>query len=271
VVQTASPTRLTVVVPEGATTGPVAVRATAGAAQSPDPFRVLGALMLAPSSALVSPGGAVQFTASEGAVLWTVDGRVGGDAARGTITAGGLFVAPSVARTATVEATRAGDPSDRATAIVSVTPPRALTLASAPVAAAPPISPLRIERTLVTALGVALAPSPARVASSAPLSTARAPYVTAVAPVEAVRGTSLPLSVSGAGFADVTAVEMRRNDAPDPSVVLAVASAAADGTTLSVTLTIAADAPVGPRVVRVVTAGGASPRAAVGGNVFTVR
>ena len=84
-VVTAAPTRLTVRVPSGATTGPIHVTARLGAATSPEPFRVLGALGITPPTAVVAPRGSVRFTATgEGtsAVRWSVDGIAGGDAAR---------------------------------------------------------------------------------------------------------------------------------------------------------------------------------------------
>ena len=73
-VLTASPTRLTVRVPAGASTGPIHLTTPLGTATSAV-FQILGNLTVAPVTAVVAPGGSVRFMASgDGAhgVRWSL-------------------------------------------------------------------------------------------------------------------------------------------------------------------------------------------------------
>lgn len=117
-------TSVTVKVPDGAMTGPLAISAPCGTRTFAAPFTVSGVVVLPPTIA-VSPGRTVQFTAnvagvSDPTVTWSVEGN-------GTITDTGLYTAPpSVSGNATaiftVRATVAAETSIFGEAMVRVTP-----------------------------------------------------------------------------------------------------------------------------------------------------
>src|SRR2546422_650487 len=130
----AGPTRLLTTVPSGAATGTISVTAPLGSATSTVVFRVLGPgeLTVTPSSAAVFVSRSQQFQALEVVtpttnVRWTVNGLPGGDTTVGTITADGLYTAPATAPTpsiVTVTAIHKDDPTDSASASVTIVPPQ---------------------------------------------------------------------------------------------------------------------------------------------------
>ena len=161
-VTNAAPNRLTVTVPSGATSGPIRVTAPLGAATSPSPFRVLGALTIDPLSAIVVRGGTQQFSAREGltpaAVLWSVNGVVGGEPTAGSISATGVFTAPGPALapppSVTVTAISRDDSALTASATVTILPPRPVLLVARLLSVAP-ARPV-FQRTLTTAVSIAI-------------------------------------------------------------------------------------------------------------------
>jgi len=118
-------------------TNPVTVTATSAA----DPTKSASAAVtitsgastvqvgISPSSATVTTGQTQQFTATvtgttNTAVTWSVNGIAGGNPTVGTISATGLYTAPSAApspNTVTVKATSAADPTKSASATVTIT------------------------------------------------------------------------------------------------------------------------------------------------------
>jgi YD repeat-containing protein len=272
----ASPNRLVTTVPGGATTGPITVTTPLGTATSTIVFRVLGEITLAPASTSVSINGARQFLAFEAGsptsdVRWTVNGT-GGDATSGTISAEGLYTAPAAVpdpATVTVTATHPDDPALGASAVVTIWPP--LFLGSPPVSVR--VADVVSASQVVTA-GVSVrvaAAETARFVAAAPTSVAVAPVVTTVAPATAAAGSTLTLTLSGAGFAGATSVQVLRNNAADPALTVTGVTVSADGTQATVDVTIAADAAAGSRVVRITTPAGSSTAAGTGGNLFTVQ
>jgi hypothetical protein len=256
-VLTAAPTRLTVTVPPDAATGPLRVVAPSGAATSPEPFRVPGALGVDPATAVVAPGGSVQFSASgDGvtAVRWSVEGRDGGDAVHGTIAPDGRYVAPAAAppRDVRVTATSVDDPAVEGTARVSVVAARSLFV-------------------VAPAVGAAGAVTPMAFVAAAPLTVRVAPVLTRVSPPEGLRGDRVRVTVSGAGLDGATGLEFLVGTAADPALTVTELAVGPDGREATAAVTIAATADPGPRVVRIVTPAGTSGAAALGDNVFTVR
>jgi hypothetical protein len=88
------------------------------------------AIALTPNSGALAPGDTLQFAAMAGgvsttSVTWSVNGTVGGSAAVGTISAGGLYTAPqgSSALLVTVQATLTSNTSLVASASVAIIPP----------------------------------------------------------------------------------------------------------------------------------------------------
>lgn len=113
--------KLVVMVPAGATTGPITVSGTRGMATTTKPFTVRG-INVSPASVRLLEGESVQFNSivatSSGnqAVNWSVNGVAGGNANLGTITATGLYTAPAQNNKAatvsyTVRATSQADPT----------------------------------------------------------------------------------------------------------------------------------------------------------------
>src|SRR5206468_2057511 len=96
---------------------------------------------VSPSPATVPPGGTQQFSASvsgtnNNAVGWSVNGIPGGNAAMGTISATGLYMAPNNVpnpSTITVTATSAADPTKSATVSVMIQTSTNLTITPATV------------------------------------------------------------------------------------------------------------------------------------------
>lgn len=272
-VTTAAPTRLTVEVPSGATTGPIRLDTARGTAISPDPFRVLGALAVEPPTAVVAPGGRVQFTVSGdgvASVRWSVDGILGGDAARGTIASDGLYVAPATLAggAVTVAATSLADPALEATARVTMLASRSLFVAAPSLVAGAVPTPRRLDVTTAASVGIA---TPTAFALAAPLALRVAPVVLDVTPADGARGEILRIHVTGAGFDGATRMDFLMGAAADPAVAVTGLVVTPDGSEAIADVVIAANAGLGPRIVRVVTPAGASTGAVAGDNVFTVR
>jgi len=85
----------------------------------------VGTASVSPGSALVNGGATEQFSATvqgftNTAVTWSVDGVSGGNSAVGTITAAGVYTAPSEAGSHTIMVTSVADSSLAASAAVSV-------------------------------------------------------------------------------------------------------------------------------------------------------
>jgi uncharacterized protein (DUF1800 family) len=108
-----------------------------GAVSSPITVSVVSTIVVtvSPPSVSVLAGGTQQFQAAVSgsanqAVTWKVNGVVGGDPSSGTISAGGLYTAPSVipvSGTATVAALCAADGLTQGTATVNIQDPLAVT------------------------------------------------------------------------------------------------------------------------------------------------
>jgi uncharacterized protein (DUF1800 family) len=94
---------------------------------------------VSPSSATVAPGASQAFTAivtnaTDPGVAWQVNNVTGGSAATGTITAAGVYTAPTTAQQVTIRAVSMADSTKSATATVTVqAPPFTITPTSATV------------------------------------------------------------------------------------------------------------------------------------------
>ena len=287
--------RIITTVPAGATTGPITVATPLGSAISPRPFRIVGALAVTPLTATLGQGATQQFVASDGGadttnVLWSVDGLVGGDAAVGTISSQGLYVAPAAivsTRTVMVTATSRDDTSLAANAVVTLRPPVPAFLAAASVGvqvadaglravAAPGVGVRRAPDTdgitiVAAAIGVVQAVREA-FSGVVLVSVSREPLITSLAPAAAARGaTNLTLTITGSGLAEATSLEFLLNNAVDTAITAGNVTAAPDGTHLTAQVSIATTAALGPRVVRLRVPATATTSVGTGGNVFTVQ
>ena len=199
IVRTAAPNRLTVTVPAGATSGPLRVVAPLGTATAATPFRVLGVIAIDPAVAAVVPGGTQQFTASRdggaAAVLWTVDGVVGGRPETGSVSTEGLFTAPGAATAAppavTVTAIDRDDRSLTASAVVTLLPPRPVFWLARPLSVGATPRPLAVDRSVTAAVSVTMAAPPRPLVAPALSVAPAAPEAFIVtAPVSIAVGTA---------------------------------------------------------------------------------
>ena len=90
-----------------------------------------------PLSATVAAGGPLQFRATVlntlgNSVVWQVNGAPGGSAALGTITTGGLFIAPLSEEAVTISAVATTDPTHSASASVTVLAPHSIAVRPTP-------------------------------------------------------------------------------------------------------------------------------------------
>jgi YD repeat-containing protein len=305
VVTVATESTLVTTVPAGATTGPLTVTAPLGSATAPEPFTVLGGFLVVPDQADVALGATLGFQATlDGtpttAVTWRVNGTAGGSALFGTITATGVYTAPATplpAPTVTVEAVRTDNPAWVARATVRQDQPGG-TVAARPVSVGAPIGTAqavaggvsvsgpqavgaqavaRPVAVAVTALpGGLVVPPRVSVGPGVPLvggrvAVTRGPVILGVAPAAAPRGsTNLAVTLTGGNFQGATAVRVLRDGAADPTLTVAGVTPAADGASVTLTLTIGGTAPLGARVVQVVTPQGTSTAFDLGTNRFIV-
>jgi YD repeat-containing protein len=290
-----SPTRIVTAVPAGATTGPISVTTPLGSALSPRPFRVVGALAVAPAAVNLGVGGRQQFVATEGGVestnvIWAVNGVVGGDPGVGTVSGQGLYAAPATivsVRTVAVTATSTDDVAVIATGTVTLQPPVPTFLAAASIG----IQVIDPELRVVVAPGIGIQrapdgdgltivapaigvspPVPGAFSGVPQVSVSFEPFIAAIVPAAAVRGSSnLSLTMTGSGLAGPISLEFLLNNAPDPAMTVANLTATADGMQAAAQISIAATAALGPRVARIRTPAGTTTSVGVGGNVFTVQ
>ncbi|MBI3825758.1 MAG: IPT/TIG domain-containing protein, partial [Candidatus Rokubacteria bacterium] len=267
-VVSASATKLTVLIPAGATSGYVLVTTAHGTAQSPQPITVIGPVApftVSPATATlyVDQRQAFAATLATGAaatVVWRVNSIPGGDSAVGTVSASGLYTAPDVvpytpSGTAlapfTVTATSATNPTVSASATVNVLPPRPVYFASRMVS-------VLIEPAFT---GVAVTP---------PISVAFAPVITAVSPASAPAGSSLTLTVTGQALTGATTLTILGPGGPDAAFTVTNLVVNGGGTQATATVVIGPGAAPGDRALAIQTPSGTSTLNGTGGNRFTV-
>jgi YD repeat-containing protein len=275
-VSTATATSLTATVPAGATTGPITLTTPLGSATSPEAFTVL-AFTLVPSQAVVPRGGSVGFQATLGGttiteVTWRVNGIVGGDATVGTVSAAGLYMAPSAVpavQPLTIEAVRTQDPSQVATASVQVVDQAAGLTSAAPLTVG--VTERFGAEVLAAPLTVGVTPAQGAQALSGALSVTGGPVVRDLAPNSAPPGsTALPVTLTGGNLQGTSTIRFLQNGSVDSTLTASALVPAGDGTSVSFSLSISGSAATGIRVLQVVTPQGTSTDVDIGGNRFTV-
>jgi len=301
-VTAATTNSLTTSVPPGALTGPITVTAPLGMATSPEPFTVLGVVIVSPPSAVLFPTQTQQFTAtvdgtSTPAVTWSVDGVVGGNATLGTISSTGLYTAPAAVPsppTLAVRATNTDDPSfsDSATVVIVALPdkifahlvslgfaaPTTITvnsLTARPISvsvATPPSTTVNALTAPAVSVGFAAPTAQTAFLTASPVGVTLQPVITSVTPSSGARGVAgLSLLLTGAGFAGATSVSFQLNGSNDVNLSATGITVGPDGTQATFTLAIASGAAPGPRVVRITTPSDASTAVGTGSNLFTVQ
>ncbi len=308
-VVSASPTGLRVTVPASAQDGPISVTAPAGSATSAQSFRVIGPMTVTPTDPSISAGTSRQFSAtgpggSAPAVTWAVNDIVGGSANGGTISSGGLYVAPaylSQQTTATITAIDQSDPTARGSVTVTIVPRRLAAAAQGVSVSFAPgnvtnsvqasvsavvggttvtkslqtsvsavIGGNQVTKNLHTSVSAVIGGDPVATAATA-MSVSLAPVITGVSPATGVHGaTNLTVTLTGV-FNDATEVTFVRNNALDTLTTASIVSISPDGTQATLQVSIAAAAAIGDRVVRITTPAGTSTVVGTGANVFTVQ
>jgi YD repeat-containing protein len=277
-VNAAEPNHIVTLVPSGAVTGPITVTSPLGSATSAVAFRVPGAIAVSPATLTIFARRTQQFTASEvgnspASVLWSVNGIAGGNTTVGTISTEGLYTAPSLVPlppTVTVTATNSEDTRLSATATVTiVTPPDILLAASA---VSVQIGPLLASDKNVTASVSVQVSAPAGAVAGGGLAISMGPVVTSVSPATGPRATSgLVLRIVGAELTDASGLAFRLNNVADNTITVTSLVIDPDGEGATATISIAAAAPVGARVLQVLTPASVSTAIGTTGNRFTVQ
>jgi hypothetical protein len=93
------------------------------------------------------------------------------------------------------------------------------------------------------------------------------PEIFSIQPIRAMVGQTVSMTINGKNFASAGSVDFTP---PSGITVINPPAVSTDGTSLTVTIMIAADAPLGSRVVTVTTPGGISSAVATPANTFTV-
>ncbi|MFQ5804189.1 MAG: IPT/TIG domain-containing protein [Candidatus Methylomirabilales bacterium] len=197
--------------------------------------------------------------------------------------AAGLIAAPAVT-VGVIQATAAQAASGPVT--VKVIQPTEAQAAAGPVtvgvvqssaaqASAGPVTVGVIQSTAAQATSgpvtVALTSEEGAQALSGPLSVTGGPVVTAVAPASGAAGSiDLPVTITGVNLQGATGIQWVREGRADSTLTATAITPAPDGTTATFTVTISATAPLGPRVLRMVTPQGTSTVFDIGTNIFTV-
>jgi YD repeat-containing protein len=310
-VTAATATSLVTTVPSAATTGPISLTTPLGSATSPEPFTILEGFVVVPDQADVALGASLGFRATlDGTptteVTWRVNGMVGGSAQLGTITSAGVYIAPTSppsVEPVTIEAVLIAEPSRIASASVRVVgqvagliAARSVSVGSAtaqsaqalagPVSVATtaalnaqaPSGPLSVgmaaagsAQTLTGPVTVMVAPAQNVLAGTSVLTVTGGPAVSALAPTSGTPGSALTLTLSGANLQGASAIQALRNGLTDSTLTVSSVTPATDGRSVTCSLSIGTTAPLGSRVLQVVTPQGRSTNFDVGTNVFTVR
>jgi YD repeat-containing protein len=189
------PSSVVAEVPEAATTGPVTITTPHGSVTTSTPFTIAG-LRVTPSFARIDFGQTGQFTAQvfpstlDQTVTWSVNGIMGGNASIGTISAAGVYAAPSrEIPPVTIRATSVADSLRFGEAQVQVRDPNNLQAAFA--------APVAVQfGTLSTSQGMVAAPLAVQYGDSTSLQGAVSAPVAVQYGNSSVAGTALSALVS---------------------------------------------------------------------------
>lgn len=288
----ATPTRVIVTVPNGATTGPITLTATRGTATTKTPFTVRG-IALMPLAATLIEQEPLQFTATAATVsgdqriVWSVNNIEGGNATVGAISATGLYVAPRLSanvQTAdyTVRAMSVEEPGLFREATVTVRNRLGLrTILAGGVSVDVPITSAITGRTAAYSPGVSVsvpitgaitgrtaAYSPG-VSVSVPVTgaiTSRTsaysagvsvavilPAITAVSPKTVARGATVSLTITGTSLTGVNVLRFFKTDGTLDTAITVTNLSVANATTLTATVSVSGTAATGRKLIVVAT------------------
>ncbi len=303
-----SSSTLTTTVPAGATTGVITISGTRGSAASANPFTVVARVDVSPQLAQVLPNESVQLFSSvvgtaNQQVAWAVNGVAGGNAALGTISTNGLYVAPTINNglTVTITATSQADTNVSGQTTVRILDPNTTSevrtfgllvakgVASTGVAGATPVSVARSTFTndFVTAHSVtvskgnafasvahavAVEVGPVSPLSSNPVSATTGPVINAVSPATLTHGAAATVTVTGKNLLNISSILiLNSTGAPDPGISVSNISAAPNGSAVTFTATLTVSATIGTDVVRINAQNGSTTILNLGTNVVQVQ
>jgi YD repeat-containing protein len=279
----AAPNRIVVTVPAAARTGLITVTTPQGSAASPMQFTVIGLLTISPPGEVVIVGGSRQFRAADsvnpGAVFaWSVNGIAGGSLTVGTVTSAGLYTAPAsvptppaVILTAVENGVTGASASAQALIVGTPLPAMASARSVSALPQAASSSPATSSASPVSARVQAAASPATAIAPAAGVAVSLEPFISRASPTSASPGSAdLAVTLVGSGFSGATGVTFLRNGVADNTITATNLIVDAGGTRATVTISVAAGASAGGRVIRVTVPGRTSTAAGLDGNVFIV-
>jgi YD repeat-containing protein len=273
---TTSTSQIVATVPAGATTGVITVMTPNGTATTNAPFTVRG-INVTPMTVSVLAQNTVQFAAvpispDDQQVVWSVDGLEGGNTTVGTITTTGRYLAPKLPDTVPIanfriRATSVNDASIAGGAVVTVRNPEFFRAVYS--------NAVMVTKTANNSLFsplVSIGFSKTNALTSPAVAVTTAPVISSVTPGQVARAVAVTLIVNGANLNGATAIGFFDAASGNVTNDLSVAniSVAADGKSLTATVTVTSGAALGRRFM-VITAGGrTSPLGNSGNNVIEV-
>jgi YD repeat-containing protein len=279
-VSSALPCTLIVQVPANAATGQITVVTPLGQAISSSPFLVSG-LVVGASAAAALTGGTIQFTVltngcGDPALLWRVNGIVGGNSTVGTIDVNGLYTAPKtvpVPATVTIRADSVGCVELFAESTITIVSQfTGFVFANVSVNHGPP-AVIFPSNTVLHSASVAYGSVPSEAAPGAIISSASAanvPIITAMTPSSAARGSNFDITISGRNLTGATDLRFLGAATPDSAITVTNVAANGAGTTLTAHISILSTAVAGSRTVRVDNPIGNSTAGNTKVNIFTI-
>lgn len=288
-----SPIKVVVIVPNGATTGPITLTTVRGTATTATPFTVKG-IGIIPSSARILEGDRLQFTAmvststGDSSVQWSVNGVEGGGAVTGIISPSGLYIAPRLpdsmaSATYTVRATSVAEPELRrevevivrnlgtvrlvAAGGVSVSLPvpgvtiTGFTAVGSGISVGIPVSGVTTTTLAAIGQGVSVgipvggsSATTAAVVSPAVAVAVNLPNIASITPVSATRGATVALTINGTNLTGVTTLRFfTLSGALDATITASNLIVASGGNSLTATVTVSSNAALGRRLLVVAT------------------
>jgi YD repeat-containing protein len=279
-VSSALPCTLIVQVPANAATGQITVVTPLGQAISSSPFLVSG-LVVGASAAAALTGGTIQFTVltngcGDPALLWRVNGIVGGNSTVGTIDVNGLYTAPKtvpVPATVTIRADSVGCVELFAESTITIVSQfTGFVFANVSVNHGPP-AVIFPSNTVLHSASVAYGSVPSEAAPGAIISSASAanvPIITAMTPSSAARGSNFDITISGRNLTGATDLRFLGAATPDSAITVTNVAANGAGTTLTAHISILSTAVAGSRTVRVDNPIGNSTAGNTKVDIFTI-
>jgi YD repeat-containing protein len=271
---------IVVVVPVGASTGPITVNAVRGTATTSQSFIVRPKLDISPKNPKIFLGDTQQFTLTFSSqipdhnVTWSVNGVVGGNSNNGTISATGLYTAPtdkSRIGNYTVRATSVSLPSMFIEAVVTVKDPDAIQEVRSSVSVLRPNGIVTSVGSYGAGVSVQYGFPAGSNAIIGTVSVTKGPHIASVAPLNVARGTSPTITITGANLTGASTLQFIREDGSlETGIVASNLSVSPDGSSMTATITINGGLATGSRVIFVTATAGQSTTHNIGLNVIGI-